>query len=138
MLISHRKARTAELSAGILSRNRKAGEHIERLCKAATPKETSLLRSSIEAHATQETVDVGFRGPKYGLYVHNGTIDFNHRRETWEEAEVVQYEAWMSAQARRGGSTVVVPPKGLMPRPFLLVGIVQAKPRLRTFYPPIS
>ena len=138
MLKSYRRERMSELRDGIRDRNEKAGEFIEKRCKAATPEQTETLKNSIESYATGETIDVGFTAPKYGLYVHNGTIDFNHKRETWGEEGVAEFEAWKSAQDRRGGSTEITPPKGLMPRPFLLVGIVQAKPRLRTFYPPIN
>lgn len=138
VFVSYKPERMAELRAGVKQRNEAAEAILVRHIKANTPTETRTLRNAIEGNTTEETVDVGFSFPEYGVYVHQGTLDFAHGLRGWTEAESYELEAWKSAQDRRGGSTIVTPPKGLMPRPFLVYGAVQAKKYLRAAYPPIN
>jgi hypothetical protein len=128
----------AELRKGLKDRNERAEAILLRHIKDHTPEDTKLLKTSIYGHTTEETVDIGFRFPHYGVYVHQGTLDFSHGLEEWDEAESYELLAWQSAQNRRGGSKEIIPPKGLMPRPFLVYGAVQAKKYLRAAYPPIN
>jgi hypothetical protein len=138
VFVSYKPERMRELRKGVKERNEDAAKLILRYVKAATPEETTLLRNSIESDATAEVINVGFSTPEYGIYVHQGTLDVAHGHRGWTEGESYELEAWKSAQDRRGGSTEIIPPKGLMPRPFLVYGMVQAKPYLEAEYPPIN
>lgn len=129
---SYRIERSRELHDAIKRRNRDAGIAVVAASRAACPKETSALADSIKSNPTDDGVTIG-TNKSYAPYVHQGTLDFNHRGP-WSEAEADELLAWKSAQQRRGGSTKVVPPKGLMPRPFLVFGMVRAKPLLRRIY----
>jgi phage gpG-like protein len=91
-----------------------------------------VLADSIKSTPSDDSVVIG-TNKSYAKFVHNGTMDFRHDGP-WSEAEGNELLAWKSAQARRGSSTKVVPPKGLMPRPFLVFGLVRAKPLLRRIY----
>lgn len=129
---SYRRERSSEFHDAIKRRNIAAGVAVANACKDAAPAETGVLRASIKSVPTDDGVTIG-TNLDYGKFVHNGTYDFNHRGP-WSEAEAGELLAWKSAQVRRGGSTVVTPPKGLMPRPFLVFGVVQAKPALKAIY----
>lgn len=130
---SYRIQRSKEIHAEIKRRNEAAGVVVAAYSQAACPVQTTVLRNSIRHVATEDDVKIGFGGVPYGKFVHNGTMDFRHKGE-WSEAESGQLLSWKSAQQRRGGSTVVTPPKGLMPRPFLVYGLVQSKPALKRIY----
>jgi hypothetical protein len=135
---SYRRERMSELREGLKDRNERAAKLMLRYIKESTPVETTTLRNNIDSHVTEEVVDIGFSEPEYGIYVHQGTLDVAHGRGGWTEEQSKELEAWKSAQDRRGGSTAITPPKGLMPRPFLVYGAVQAKPYLRAVYTPIN
>jgi hypothetical protein len=136
--VSYKPQRMKELRDGVKERNGRAEDLLVKHIKAHTPIETLLLRKNIFGHTTEEEVVVGFNAPQYGIYVHQGTMDFAHGHDGWTEQESYELEAWKSAQDRRGGSTEIIPPKGLMPRPFLVYGAVQAKKYLPGVYTPIN
>jgi hypothetical protein len=136
--VSYKKQRMSELRDGVEERNGRAEKLLLKHILTHTPVDTTLLRQSIKGHSDEEGAIVGFNTPEYGIYVHQGTLDFAHGHGGWTEQESYELEAWKAAQDRRGGSTEIIPPKGLMPRPFLVYGAVQAKKYLRAAYPPIN
>jgi phage gpG-like protein len=122
----------AELNGGLRRKNAQAKELIQASCRSVCPEELGSLKRSIDGHSDASTVIVG-TNKWYGGFVHNGTYDFRHSGP-WTEGESAEILAWQTAQRRRGGSTQVTPPKGLMPRPFMVYGMVLAKPGLIKIY----
>lgn len=131
-LKSYRKERVDQLHRGLQAKKVIAGKLVQATSRNVCPVETTTLRQSIGFAVDDEGVNIG-TSKYYAGFVHNGTMDFRHDG-SWSEAEGAELLAWKSAQTRRGGSTVVVPPKGLMPRPFLVYGLVIAKPGLREIF----
>lgn len=132
-LKSYRKERVDQLHRGLEAKKAIAGKLVQATSRSVTPVDTTTLRRSIDYAVDDDGVNIGVGGVKYAGFVHNGTMDFHHEGD-WSEAEGAELLAWKSAQTRRGGSRVVVPPKGLMPRPFLVYGLVIAKPGLREIF----
>jgi hypothetical protein len=137
---SYRVERMEELTDGMKRRHALAGKFItvkvQKHTPIGTPQTTGdpnypvtmALFRSIEWRATEDHVDIGTKKP-YAPYVHQGTYDFAHGRQGWNEATAREAEAIF--QHNRGD---ISGRKGAMPRPFLVNGLIDSRAFLHPIY----
>jgi hypothetical protein len=154
-LVSYRAMRVRELKDGLRARHRRGGALVERTAKLRTPigspattgkpnyPVTHHLQNSIKSvpHPNGEEVSIGTNVP-YARYVHNGTgPHFRGSNENWTEGEAQAYWAIYLAQYP-GYEGPHSPPdpnddapfRGMMPRGFLVNGLLKSRPGLKAIY----
>ncbi len=107
----------------------------KRHCPVGTAESTGIegyiggrLRADIGHNADEDGVVIG-TNVRYGEYVHNGTYDY--KNEDWSEAELAELD---SIRSNVGADDEADGKKGMPPRPFLVQGLVDAKPLSKGIY----
>lgn len=144
-LKSYKEMRKKELRDGMRKRHVLAGELVQRNVRLRTPvgtpettakpdyKITEALRQSIVyvVDTRGENVQIG-TNKEYAKWVHNGTLQSHHRTE-WDETSAQEWYAIYQSQYpdyKGPGHTG----EGMKPRAFLVNGLLQSRPALRTTY----
>jgi hypothetical protein len=137
---SYRKERMRELSDGMKERHDAAGKLIQKQVRRMTPigtpestgdpnyQITLALWKSIEYHPEVDSVKVG-TNKYYGPYVHQGTYDYAHGYRGWTEAEAREFNSITDTGDGPGQGR-----KGMQARPFLVNGLLNARPFLYAIY----
>lgn len=87
---------------------------------------THALQRSIETrNVTTERADIG-TNKYYGPYVHQGTYDYAHGYEGWGEAQAREADALFHYNRKEQTGL-----RGMMPRPFLVNGLLDAWPSIK-------
>lgn len=137
---SYRRERMRELRDGIKDRNEQAKDAVIKSVRFRTPigtpastgdphyQVTAALWRSIDGHADEDGVVVG-TNKKYGIYVHQGTYDYAHGYGGWSEAEAAEFDSLTDTGDGPGRGL-----KGMKPRPYLVNGLLGARPQLSIIY----
>lgn len=88
----------------------------------------ALWRSIEVGPADKGYVDIG-TNKHYGPYVHQGTYDYAHGYGGWTEAEAREFDSLTDTGDGRG-----VGLKGMKARPFLVNGLLNARPAIRVIW----
>ena len=138
---SYRPQRSKELSDGVLGKMRASAVAAKAAIQAITPVGTpettgdpnyvvthALQRSIETGRATTDHVDIG-TNKYYGPYVHQGTYDYAHGYRGWSEGEAREADSMFFHNDQRFSGR-----KGAMPRPFLVNGLLNARPALAAIW----
>lgn len=125
---SYRRERMKELRDGMHRRHAAAGRVVVGYVKSKTPVDAGILRASISSDSHEDHVDIG-TNLKYAPYVHQGTYDYKHGYRGWGEAEAREAEAFFFHNSVGDNR-----PRGALPRPFLVNGLLEARPFLYAIY----
>jgi hypothetical protein len=84
------------------------------------------VKIGVEAYV--ESVQEGNEGTRYAPYVHQGTRDYAHGYGGWTEGEARAFDSLTDTGDGLGGR------RGMRARPFLVNGLLDAKPLLYAIY----
>lgn len=145
---SYRHERMAELRKDFRVKHVLAGKAVVPFVKAKTPigtpestgdpdyEITRRLWKSIDSEPAEDHVDIGVKagevenkkGTRYAPFVHQGTHDYAHGYGGWEEDEARAFDSLRDTGDGPG------PLRGMRARPFLVNGLLDARPALIAIY----
>lgn len=138
---SHRVQRMRELSEGVKERNEEAGKSVQKSVRFNTPigtpastgkpnyPVTAALWRSIDYTVLGDQGVVIGTDKDYGIYVHQGTYDYNRGRGEFTEAEAREFDSLTDT-----GDGTGVGVKGMKARAFLVNGLLNDRPNLMRIY----